>query len=281
MMKEELQGLVRGAGNPLEARNTLREALQANILAGLQRGGGMVSLAFHGGTALRFLYALPRFSEDLDFSLRNASEYDFRRLVESVVRELKTQGYAPGVKVSDQRAVHNAYVGFPGLLHELGLSGRASEALAVKLEIDTQPPPGATYATTVVRKHVLLNLSHHDQPTLLAGKLHAILQRPYLKGRDLYDLAWYLADPAWPAPNLRYLNQALAQTGWKGPGLTEESWRGVVRRRLAGADLKKAAADVAPFLRDPREVDMVSAARLGSLLAAPGRDDEIRPGRRR
>lgn len=281
MMKEELRELARGAGNPLEARNLLREALQASILAGLQRGGGMLALAFHGGTALRFLYALPRFSEDLDFAVRKASDYDFRRLLESVVQEMKGLGYAPTVKVSDRRTVHNAFVGFPGLLHELGLSGRTAEALAVKLEVDTRPPPGATYATTVVRRHVLLNLSHHDRATLLAGKLHAILQRPYLKGRDLYDLTWYLADPAWPAPNLRYLNQALAQTGWKGPAVTEESWRGVVRRRLAGADLKKAAADLAPFVRDTREVEVVSAARLEALLAARDAEDEPRPGRRR
>jgi len=73
----------------------------------------------------------------------------------------------------------------------------------------------AVLATTVIRRHVVLQLQHHDRASLLAGKLHAILQRPYLKGRDLYDLAWYLSDREWPAPNLEYLNNALLQTGWQ------------------------------------------------------------------
>lgn len=67
-----------------------------------------------------------------------------------------------------------------------------------------------------MRRHVTLRLHHHDRAALLAGKLHALLQRPYTKGRDLYDLIWYLSDSAWPAPNLTLLNAALRQTGWGG-----------------------------------------------------------------
>ena len=64
-----------------------------------------------------------------------------------------------------------------------------------------------------------LPIQHHDKASLLAGKLHAILQRPYAKGRDLYDLLWYLGDPTWPPPNLTMLNHALRQTGWEGAPL--------------------------------------------------------------
>lgn len=60
----------------------------------------------------------------------------------------------------------------------------------------------------------MLNLLHYDKSSLLAGKLHAVLTRKYTKGRDLYDLMWYLSDPTWPAPNLIQLNNALKQTGW-------------------------------------------------------------------
>jgi hypothetical protein len=80
----------------------------------------------------------------------------------------------------------------------MGLSGHREEALSVKLEVDTQPPRGAGIETTIVRRHVLLRIQHHDR----AGKLHAILQRPWPKGRDFYDLVWYLSDRHWPAPNL-------------------------------------------------------------------------------
>ena len=86
--------------------------------------------------------------------------------------------------------------------------------------------------TSLVRRHVLLNVYHHDRSSLLAGKLHAILQRPYLKGRDLYDLIWYLSDRNWPPPNLTLLNNALAQTGWTGDVLRVENWREVVSSRI-------------------------------------------------
>jgi hypothetical protein len=93
-----------------------------------------------------------------------------------------------GLKVNDRKVVHSAFVRFAGLLYELDLSPHRDEVLAVKIEVDTNPPVGAVLATTVIRRHVILHLQHHDRSSLLAGKLHAILQRPTLKGRDMYDL---------------------------------------------------------------------------------------------
>jgi len=130
----------------------------------------------------------------------------------------------------------------------LGLSPHRRETLSVKLEVDTQPPAGAALATTVVRRHLLLRLQHHDRASLLAGKLHAVLQRPYLKGRDLYDLAWYLGDPAWPTPNLVLLNNALRQTGWTGHPLNDRNWRKAMRERLRSVSWERVADDVSPFL---------------------------------
>jgi hypothetical protein len=117
--------------------------------------------------------------------------------------------------VSDQKTVHSAFVRFRGLLYELGLSPHSDQVLAVKFEVDTNPPDGAALTTIIVRRYVILQLQHHDRASLLAGKLHAILQRPYTKGRDIYDLLWYLSDPEWPPPNLVLLNNALQQTGWQ------------------------------------------------------------------
>ena len=142
------------------------------------------------------------------------------------------EGYAVELKIHDRKTVHSAFIRFPGLLFELGLSGQRSEVLAVKLEVDTNPPAGAGLATTEVRRFVLLQLQHHDKASLLSGKLRAILQHSYPKGRDIYDLFWYLNDLAWPAPNLVLLNNALLQTGWQGTALTEAVWREQVRQRL-------------------------------------------------
>ena len=195
-MKDYLATLVRAAPTPAHGRNVAREYLQARFLGALQRAGAMIPLAFHGGTALRFLYATARYSEDLDFALESArSQYDLRAYLRVIQTELQAEGYTVTIRVSDRKVVHSAWVRFPGLLYELDLSPHRDETLAVKLEVDTNPPAGAGLATTVVRRHVILQLQHHDRASLLAGKLHAILQRPYLKGRDLYDLLWYLSDP--------------------------------------------------------------------------------------
>ena len=170
------------------------------------------------------------------------------------------------MKVNDRKTVHSAFVRFYGLLRELQLSPHQDEILAVKLEVDTHPPAGAGLATSLVRRHVLLNLQHHDQASLLAGKLHAILQRPWLKGRDLYDLAWYLADRSWPPPNLVLLNNALAQTDWTGPALSAENWRAAVRDRLASVSWERTLDDVQPFLAKPEEMELITRGNVMQLL---------------
>lgn len=251
-MKEYLSELVRSSPTPAVGHNVAREYLQARILGALQRAGAMVPLAFHGGTALRFLYASPRYSEDLDFALEQARpQYALRDYLRAIRRDLTAEGYTLDIRVNDLRVVHSAFVRFRGLLYDLGLSPHRDQVLAVKIEVDTNPPAGAGLATTVIRRHVTLQLQHHDRASLLAGKLHALLQRPYLKGRDIYDLLWYLSDPDWPAPNMDLLNHALQQTGWTGERLAHDNWRPAVRERLESTSWDRVVADVRPFL-DPR-----------------------------
>jgi hypothetical protein len=266
-MKEYLKTLIQSSSSPIEAHNLTREYLQALILQSLQRAGAMTTIAFHGGTALRFLYSLPRYSEDLDFALeRNSESYDFRSYLQAIRKDLEAQGYTITLKVNDQKTVHSAFIRFPGLLYELKLTPHQDESLAVKLEVDTNPPAGAVLDTSLVRRHVLLNLQHHDRASLLAGKLHAILQRPYLKGRDLYDLIWYLSDKSWPDPNLDLLNHALGQTKWVGPTPTVENWRDVVRSKIEIVSFEQALEDVRPFLGTSEDIGLMTKHNLLSLL---------------
>jgi len=248
-MKEYLANLVKQTNTPLEGRNLVREYLQARILESLQKSGAMIPLAFHGGTALRFLFSHGRYSEDLDFALEgNREYYNFRDFLKAIRSDLSPEGYQIEIKAKDQKTVHNAFIRFPGLLYEMGLSPMQSEVLAVKIEVDTNPPKGAGLATTVVRRFVVLQLHHHDKSSLLSGKLHAILQRSYTKGRDIYDLLWYLSDPTWPAPNLILLNNALAQTNWNGGLVTEENWKQQVWQRLQTLSWSGIVEDVRPFV---------------------------------
>ncbi len=265
-MKEFLIRLIRSHPDPSQRRNLAREYLQA-----LQRSGAMIPWAFQGGTALRFLYGIARYSEDLDFALeRRAADAGFRSYLELIRSRLPAEGYHLSVKMSDRRTVHSAFIRFQGLPRELGLSSQPDESLSVKIKVDTRPPAGAGLETDLVRRHLTLRLQHHGRASLLAGKLHALLSRDYAKGQDLYDLAWYLSDPAWPEPNLLLLRNALAQTGWRGPAPEPGNWRGLALERLEAWDWKAGLADVRPFLERPEETDLLTPENLTRLLRRKG-----------
>jgi len=266
-MKEYLANLVKQTNSQLEGRNLLREYLQARILESLQKSGAMIPLAFHGGTALRFLFSHGSYSEDLDFALEgNRESYDFRNYLKAIRSDLSPEGYQIEIKANDQKTVNSAFIRFPGLLYEVGLSPMQSEVLAVKIEVDTNPPKGAGLSTTVVRRFVVLQLHHHDKPSLLSGKLHAVLQRSYTKGRDIYDLLWYLTDPTWPAPNLILLNNALAQTNWNGELLTEGNWKKEVWKRLNALNWSGIVDDVRPFVEPSFNLNLLTLDNFERIL---------------
>jgi len=266
-MKEYLRQLTESAPNANDRNALAREYLQARVLEGIQESGTFMRWAFVGGTALRFLYSIPRFSEDLDFSLVvSAKEAGFRAALTEVQRVFIREGYRIEITVNDRTTVASAWLKFPGLLYEIGLSPHPTQVLSIKLELDTRPPPGARLETSIVRRHCTLNLCHYDKASLLAGKLHAVLSRQWTKGRDLFDLAWYLADRQWPEPNLDQLNAALTQTAWKGPALTDFNWRREIAQRLEVLDWERARADVQPFLERERDIDLVSCTSIKKLL---------------
>lgn len=266
-MKEHLRQLASTAENDLARTCLVREYLQARILESLQDTGVFLRWAFVGGTALRFLFSIPRFSEDLDFSLiAPDKDIGFKPAAVEIKRVFEREGYSIDVKVSEKRTVSSAWVRFPGLPRELGISAHPAQILSIKIELDTNPPTGATIENSIVRRHVTLNLYHYDKASMLAGKIHAVFSRSWTKGRDLYDLVWYLAERTWPAPNLNLLNAALEQTGWEGPRLTEANWRKQLRSRIKSMDWEKARADVKPFLERELDLDLVNKEVLIHLL---------------
>jgi predicted nucleotidyltransferase component of viral defense system len=267
-MKDHLRHLVESVHGDVNQKICIaREYLQARILQSFQEDGVFARWAFQGPTALRFLFSLPRFSEDLDFALIHIGEDAlFERAVKRVQNAFQAEGYDITIKSKPEKTVASAFIGFTGLLYELGLSTQRRQIFSVKVEVDTNPPVGARMDTTLVRRHVTLNLHHYDKASLLSGKLHALLCRSWCKGRDLYDLVWYLADTTWPEPNLPLLNSALSQTGWTGPELVAANWRKALVDNLKNLDWDAARADVLPFLERPREVDLIRPEHLFRLL---------------
>ncbi len=253
---------------PGDGLNLLREYLQSRLLGAMQEAGAMVPLAFMGGTALRFLYRQPRFSEDLDFTLeRNGSAFDFRRLTDKLKRQLAREGYVVTAGLRQVGAVERASFGFVGLPYEAGLSPHEGESLKILLEVYTNPPAGAKLAVTVVDRFGPLRLQHHDLPSLFAVKIAAVLARQYTKGRDLYDLMWYLNRESALEPNRVLLANALAQTAPDAVALAEADWREALRVRLATVDWLDARRDVERFLEQPRDLELIVAATFDQLLA--------------
>ena len=269
-MKDYLSQIVAGAPRR-DAVNVMREYLQARILEVLQERGAWREIAFMGGTALRFLYRVPRFSEDLDFSLEDRSgDFDFDALVVSARARFEQEGYATETKIATRTAVNKAFIRFPGLEHELGIGPHADKVFSVKLEVDTHPPAGAGIEVTTVRRYVTLRLAHHDKATLLAGKIAAVLLREWVKGRDIYDLVWYLSDPDWPQPNATYLEAALLQAGTAGAAITETGWLSALQTRLQTAPWDHVLSDVDRFLERPADAWMLDRDTVVSVVAQRG-----------
>ena len=253
--------------DPVRRLNVLREYMQAFIMRSLHESEASRALAFVGGTALRFLENLPRFSEDLDFSQVAGGEYDPVRWLRKLKRDLHLAAFESAVRWIDRRPVQAAWVRTAGLLAEAGLSGREGQKLSLRIEIDTRPPAGAVMRRAVVRRHFPFVVRHHDLSSLMAGKLHALLTRGYPKGRDWFDLVWYLSRRPPVAPNVPFLQRSLDQT--QGAGRHRASdWRPLLRRQLAALDIGRLVRDVAPCLERPADAALLERDNLDAVLAA-------------
>ncbi len=198
------------ASSSEEKFNKTREFLQLLVLKIIFDRKYFNNIAFVGGTALRILYDLKRFSEDLDFSLIEAKGYSFGSMAEALENDLKNYGLKAEMPARDKNIVNSGMIKFPGLLSELGLSNIKEQKLAVKLEVDTNPPKGWKLELTPVSSSYIFAVNHFDLPSLFATKLHACFFRKYSKGRDFYDFVWYFGRKI--KPNYLLLNNAVRQT---------------------------------------------------------------------
>lgn len=251
--------------DPGRRLNALREYLQAFILRSLHESEAARAIVFVGGTALRFLEDLPRFSEDLDFSQVSSDGYQPVRWLRKLKRDLHLAGFDSTVRWMDREPVQAAWIRTASLLAEAGLSGHPEQKLSVKVEIDTRPPGGAVVRRSVVTRHFTFVIGHCDLPSLMAGKLHALLTRRYAKGRDWFDLVWYRSRRPPVAPNLEMLQQALDQTQGAGRRRAAD-WRGLLRTRLADLETGILIRDVEPFLERSADVALLERANLEAVL---------------
>lgn len=263
-MIEVLQQHIAGEVSAEGKINRLREFLQLLCLKILHDKGYLSKMAFVGGTALRIIYDMRRFSEDLVFSLVQKEEYDFSEVVSELERNFKLYGLEMKAKTKIVKTVQGGMLKFPGLLKAMGLSALESRNVLIKMEVDSNPPSGWNLKNTMVNKLYLLNIAHPDLPSLYAAKLHACFYRRYTKGRDFYDLAWYLGKRL--KPNYPLLNNAIEQTQGSSPGLGENNIKEFLLKKVEGVDFKIVKEDVKRFLEDKNELRLLDASLISRSI---------------
>ena len=242
--------------SPIEQENVLQELMQHYVLSSLSRAGLFVEAMFHGGTCLRIVFAMNRFSEDLDFLLKRPNpDFRWQGYLESIRRDCAQEGISFEVLDKSQAgtAVQKAFLKTDSigktLVPDLPFERYQPRKIRIKLEIDINPPAGSTFTTNFITFPVTAPLTTQSLESGFALKLNALLCRPYVKGRDWYDFVWYVTRKI--SPDLDLLRHALRQQGpWAGQTIAatlpwiQEAMEAVIRR----IDWRAARADVQRFL---------------------------------
>jgi len=257
-----------------ERRQALKEIVQEIALVALARAGFFTKAAFYGGTALRIFHGLDRYSEDLDFSLLQPdTSFALGAYLKPVKDELGSYGLEMELEQKQKAtttAVQSAFIKGGTLINLVKITSikppvpgmHESELLKIKLEVDTDPPAGAGYEVKYGLSPIPYSVRLYDLPSLFAGKLHALLCRNWkhrVKGRDFYDYLWYLSRNT--PVNLSHLEYRLVQSGhWPaGNPLDQPALLRLLAERFSTVDWAQAKADILPYIKNPRALELWSA----------------------
>jgi predicted nucleotidyltransferase component of viral defense system len=260
----------------------LREILQQIALLGMWRSKFFDKAAFYGGTALRILYGLDRYSEDLDFSLLSPSRtFDLSRYTVALQKELMGFGFDVKIEQRTQSVYTNIQSAFlkANTLKQLLVIEAAEEIskrvhrgqlLKIKVEVDTDPPPDFKTEMQYLLQPIPFAVRVYALPDLFAGKMHAILCRRWkmrAKGRDWYDLVWYAANH--PELHLAHLEQRMRQTGhWTGNrSLKPAAFQELVLERIEALNIEQIRGEVEPFVRNPESLALWSKEFFNELAS--------------
>jgi predicted nucleotidyltransferase component of viral defense system len=208
--------------NVLDQENILQELMQQYILASLSRSGFFSDAVFHGGTCLRIAYGMNRFSEDLDFFLKQANpDFTWKKYLDRISKDAVMEGIHFDIrdKSKPAAAVQKAFLNTDSIgkdiLLDLPFERDNRKLIKIKLEIDTKPPSGSSYETRYITFPLTVSLTTQTLESGFGMKMSALLCREYTKARDWYDFIWYISKKI--VPDLRLLQNALNQQGpWAG-----------------------------------------------------------------
>lgn len=242
-----------------QRRNAVFEVNQQVILAGLYNGGFFDEAAFYGGTCLRIFHGLQRFSEDMDFSLLTSSDsFDFTKYFQPVKDMFEIVGRKVEITKKDKRSfgkVESAFLKDNTDVYDITF--QTEKSIRIKIEVDTNPP----LKFNTEQKLLLLPESFMTKcftlPDLFAGKMHALVFRAWknrVKGRDWYDFEWYVKHRV--PLDFNHLSERILQ--FNGKSVSQDEFMDLLRQRLASTDINMVKADVVPFIRHPKELDIWS-----------------------
>jgi hypothetical protein len=242
-----------------QKRNATFEVNQQIILAGLYNGGFFDEAAFYGGTCLRIFHGLQRFSEDMDFSLLAPNKtFDFSRYFQPIIDEFAIVGRKVEITKKDKKAfgkVESAFLKDNTDVYDVTF--QTEKSVKIKIEVDTQPP----LKFNTEQKLLLLPKSFmvrcYTLPNLFAGKMHALLYRTWknrVKGRDWYDFEWYIRHNS--PLDFNHLHERTLQ--FNQEDISMELFLEKLKQRFSTADINQVKADVLPFVRNPKELDIWS-----------------------
>lgn len=240
--------------------NAIKEICQEIALAGLARQDFFTKAAFQGGTCLRIIYGLKRFSEDLDFiCLKTNSSFEWQPYFRSINTEFEAFGLSLEVtnRSNANETIKKAFLkenSFGKILNLTYPRSRSDkQKILIKLEVDTNPPPGALFETHYLDYPYPFAIITQDIPSLFAGKCHALLCRKYIKGRDWFDFIWYIQNRH--QINYSFLENALMQSGPYREYqivLTKDWLIKELTKKVTAMDWNAVAMDVKKFL--PNEI---------------------------
>ncbi len=265
--------------NKEEASQALREIMQEIALAGLERSGFFEKAAFYGGTALRIFYGLNRFSEDLDFSLLTEdTHFSLDKHLQSIQVEFESQGMKVAVKEKDKTLKNNIESAFlkpdtlwkelvlEAIIPQKGLDQKPN--IRIKLEIDTQPPPGFETEERLLLKPFSFYVKCYAAPDLFAGKMHALLFRKWkenVKGRDWYDLEWYIKKGI-PLHLGHFLQRAKKSGDWERGEISPAELQQLLLKKIDKVSMDRIRTDIVRFIPDPKVLDIWSPSYFKDLI---------------
>lgn len=266
--------------NQQEAEAALREIMQEVALAGLQRTGFFERAAFYGGTALRIFYGLDRFSEDLDFSLLAViPEFSLEPHFKGIVAEFEAIGMEVSIKEKTKSVTSNidsAFLKSETVWKELVLEGIIPQAgiqnpptIKIKLEVDREPPLGFDTEEKLLLKPFSFYVKCFTLPDLFAGKLHALLFRKWkqrVKGRDWYDLEWYIKKGV-PLHLQHFLLRAQDSGDWTPKTISQDQVIQLLKEKIDAVSFNRIREDVVRFIRDDKALEIWSPQYFKDLVA--------------